>query len=353
MKKGFSLVLCLMLILSLTACGGSTSDGSTAPAGSAAPAASGSASTASGDSPGGSVLLKVGTTTAPDGHYVKGLEEFQRLLTEYSGGDIVLEIYPNSQLGNERDLVEGVSLGTVSMCLVSTGPLPNFVPDFAVLDLPYLFGDAETAYKVLDSDIGDDLLEQLSAKGIKGLGFWENGFRHVTNNTKEIVVPDDLKGMKIRTMENDIHMDAYKQYGANPTPMAWSEIFTALQQGTVDGQENPLAIIETAKVYEVQKYISLTGNFYSPCVLMISGSLFSGLTPEQQEIIVRAADEAKVWQRAYSRDYNEKAVQILKDAGCVVTEVDLDVWREASQGTYKNFEGKLNQEYINRIQAMQ
>jgi len=358
MKKLLSLALCLVLVISLAACGGSgTSSAVSTDSSTASTTDSGAAteeSTAGENTPSNaSVVLKVGTTTAPDGHYVKGLEEFQRLLNEYSGGDIALEIYPNSQLGNERDLVEGVSLGTVSMALVSTGPLPNFVPDFAVLDLPYLFGSADAAYKVLDSEIGSDLLGQLGQKGIQGLGFWENGFRHVTNNTKEIVVPDDLKGMKIRTMENDIHMDTYAQYGANPTPMAWSEIFTALQQGTVDGQENPLAIIETAKVYEVQKYLSLTGNFYSPCVLMINKSLFDGLTQEQQDIIVKAAGEAKAWQRQYSQGYNEAALQILKDAGCIITEVDQEVWQAASMGTYTNFESKLNQDYISQIQAMQ
>lgn len=351
MKKFTSLALSLLLVAGMTACGKSSA-GSSAQTSSASVSSS-AESVENKETGSASVILKVGTTTAPDGHYVKGLEEFRRLLTEYSGGDISLEIYPNSQLGNERDLVEGVSLGTVSMALVSTGPLPNFVPDFAVLDLPYLFNDAQSAYQVLDSDVGVSILSQLETKGIKGLGFWENGFRHLTNNSKEIKTPDDLKGMKIRTMENDIHMDAYKQFGANPTPMAWSEIFTALQQGTVDGQENPLAIIESAKVYEVQKYISLTGTFYSPCVLMVNKQLFDGLSQEQQDIIAKAADEAKVWQRQYSQDYDKKAVQDLKDAGCIVTEVDQAVWKKACEGTYKDFEGKLNQGAIQLIQEMQ
>lgn len=352
MKKIVSLALSLLLTAGMTACG-NTSANSSAPVSSLNTASAQTGPVGDTDTSSASIVLKVGTTTAPDGHYVKGLEEFQRLLKEYSSGDIALEIYPNSQLGNERDLVEGVGLGTVSMALVSTGPLPNFVPDFAVLDLPYLFNDAESAYEVLDSDIGDSILSQLESKGIQGLGFWENGFRHLTNNTKEIKVPEDVKGMKIRTMENDIHMNAYKQFGSNPTPMAWSEIFTALQQGTVDGQENPLAIIESAKVYEVQKYISLTGTFYSPCVLIINKQLFDGFTQEQKDIIAKSADEAKVWQRKYSQDYDKKAVQDLKDAGCVVTEVDQSIWKKACEGTYKDFEGKLNQGAIQRIQEMQ
>lgn len=295
------------------------------------------------------IILKVGTTTAPDGHYVKGLEEFKRLLTEYSHGEIKLEIYPNSQLGNERDLVEGVSLGTVNMALVSTGPLPNFFPDFSVLDLPYLFEDAPSAYRVLDGEVGQTLLAQLEKKGIKGLGFFENGFRHVTNSKKEIHTPEDIKGLKIRTMENNIHQNTYKNYGANPTPMAWSEIFTALQQGTVDGQENPSIIIETAKVYEVQAYMSLTGNFYSPCVLILNKKVFEGMSVEQQEIIVKAAAEAKVWQREYSRSYEAEALEKLKAAGVVITEVDKDIWVKASQQTYKDFENSLNKDLITKI----
>lgn len=346
MKKLVSLAMILSLMVSLTGCGSSVKTES--------PSSNTEQNAEQGTednstSVKASVILKVGTTTAPDGHYVKGLEEFKQKLNEYSNGDIQLEIYPNSQLGNERDLVEGVSLGTIPMALVSTGPLPNFVPDFAVFDLPYLFKDAETAYKVLDGEVGTDILAQLEPKGIKGLGYWENGFRQLTNNKKEIKTPEDLKGLKIRTMENDIHMDTYKQYGANPTPMAWSEIFTALQQGTVDGQENPLAIIETAKVYEVQKYISLIGNFYSPCVLMMNKGLFDGLTQEQQEIIIKAADEAKVWEREYSQNYDKEAIEKLKAAGCVITEVDQSVWKDASQGTYKNFESKINQDYIKTI----
>lgn len=324
MRKLIGIMIALTLACSLTACTTAANDGAT-------------------------LTLKVGMTTAPDGHYAKGMEEFQRLLDEYSNGEIALEIYPNSQLGNERDLVEGVSLGTIPMALVSTGPFPNFLPDFAVLDLPYLFQDAQAAYSALDGEVGLELLGQLEEKGIKGLGFYENGFRHVTNNKQEILLPADVKGMKIRTMENDIHMNTYRQYGANPTPMAWSEIFSALQQGTVDGQENPTIIIETAKVYEVQKYMSLTGNFYSPCVLIMNKKLFYNLSQADREIIERASEEAKHWQREYSQNYEQEALEKLRAAGCIISEVDTAAWKDASQGTYRDYEEKLNQDMVNRI----
>lgn len=296
------------------------------------------------------IRFKVGTTTAPSGHYVKGLQKFQDLLEEYSDGEMTVDIYPNSQLGNERDMMENVGMGIQAMALISTGPMPNFIPDFAVLDLPYIFETTEEAYDVLDGKIGRDLLNQLSKQNIIGVNFWENGFRNLTNDKKEILEPNDIKNMKIRTMENKIHMVTYKEIGASPTPIAWGEIFSALQQGTVDGQENPLAIIETAKVYEVQKYVSLIEMFYSPCVLMVNKDIYSDLTKDQQEIFNKAAEEAKVWQREYSKEYNEKAIKIMEEAGVKVSEVDKNLWKESIYGIYEEVKSLgLNEELVNEL----
>lgn len=294
--------------------------------------------------------FKVGTTTAPSGHYVKGLQRLQDLLEEYSNGEMTVDIYPNSQLGNERDMMENVGMGIQAMGLISTGPIPNFIPDFAVLDLPYIFETPEEAYDVLDGEIGRDLLDKLSKQNIIGVNFWENGFRNITNDKKEILKPSDLKGMKIRTMENKIHIASYKEIGATPTPIAWGEIFSALQQGTVDGQENPLAIIETAKVYEVQKYVSLIEMFYSPCVLMINKDIYNELTSEQQSIFNKAAEEAKVWQREYSQDYNKKAIKIMEEAGVKVSEVDKLLWKESVSGIYEKAKSLgLNEDLVDEL----
>lgn len=163
---------------------------------------------------------------------------------------MTLDIYPNSALGGESDMMDAVSMGTQDMVLSSTGPIPDFssaTDNWATLDLPYLFETAEDAYKVLDGEIGQSLLDEFQGSGIKAIGFWENGFRELTNNTKEVATPADLAGMKIRTMENAVHMATYTALGATPTAMAWARSSPALQQGTVDGQENPLAIILTAK----------------------------------------------------------------------------------------------------------
>lgn len=296
------------------------------------------------------VHLKVGTTTAPDGHYVKGLQKMQELLEKYSEGEMTLDIYPNSQLGNERDMMESVGLGVQEMCLVSTGPIPNFVSDFAVLDMPYLFEDAQDAYDKLDGEVGQSLLDQLHTQRIKGVGYWENGFRQLTNNDKVIEKPEDVSDVKIRTMENRVHIATYEALGATATPMAWSEIFTALSQGTVDGQENPIAIIETSKVYEVQKYISMTDLFYSPCVLMINEELYDSFSEEQKAAFDQAAEEAKDWQREYSQNYNEGALETMEEAGVTITEVDKEEWKEATSVVYDQAEALgLNTELIGQL----
>lgn len=347
MKKLLIILLCVTMGLSVIGCASSTKAPAT-PATPAAPVAENKDSFMGVST--AAKRFKVGTTTAPTGHYVKGLQEFQSLLEEYSNGQMTIDIYPNSQLGNERDMMENVSLGVQDMTLISTGPIANFVPDFSVLDLPYIFETEKDAYEVLDGEVGTELLGQLSKQSIIGLGFWENGFRHITNDKKEILVPADLQSMKLRTMENNIHMAGYKALGAVPTPMAWGEIFTALAQGTVGGQENPLAIIESAKVYEVQKYVSLTGAFYSPCVLMINDGVFNGLSKEEQEIFTKAANEAKVWQRDYSSKYNAEAIAMMEAKGIVVSEVDVAVWKEAVSSVYDNLDAlKVNKALVEKI----
>jgi len=243
-------------------------------------------------------------------------------------------------------------MGTVAMALISTGPIPNFFPDFAVLDLPYLFPSKEIAYKVLDGEVGTELLGQMASGGILGLGFWENGIRHVTNNVREIITPEDLVGLRIRTMENEIHMNAYRHFGASPTPMAMGEVFMALQQGVVDGQENPAINIYTSRLHEVQRYMSLTGTFYSPAVLMLNQAIFNSMSETQQNAVLRAAEEAKHWQRRFSQENTAQAIEDIRASGTLVTEVDLAVWIEASQATYRDFEGTLRQDLIQAIRQI-
>ena len=205
------------------------------------------------------VVLKLGHAVAPEHPYHLGAVRYSELVAQRTKNKVKIDVYPSTQLGNERDMVEGLQLGTIDLVVTSTGPLGGFVPRIFVVDLPFLFRDREHAYKVLDGSIGRELLDAFSAKGIRGLAFWENGFRQMTNSVRPIEKPEDLKGIKIRTMENKVHLSAFRAFGASPTPMAWSEVYTALQQKTIDAQENPIAIIYFQKIYEVQKYLGLDG----------------------------------------------------------------------------------------------
>lgn len=347
-KRIAAVMLSGMMAVGLVACGSDTTSASTT---------STSASSESVDLLGSSdatIHLKVGTTTAPDGHYVLGLVEMQRRLEEYSNGEMTLDIYPNSELGGESDMMDAVSLGTQDMVLSSTGPIPDFAratDNWATLDLPYLFETAEEAYAVLDGEIGQSLLDEFEGTGVKGIGFWENGFRDLTNNNKEIATPADLAGMKIRTMENAVHMATYTALGATPTAMAWGEIFSALQQGTVDGQENPLAIILTAKVYEVQKYVSMIDLFYSPCVLMINEDVYNNFTDDQKAAFDKAAEEAKDAERQISQDLVSTARAAMEAEGIIFTDVDKEEWKAAVQSVYDDASLKIDQDLLARIQA--
>ena len=352
-KKFLALLMGVLMALTLTACGGGGDKPAEKPA--EKPAAStdkketGLLGKADAEK-----HFKVGTTTAPDGHYVLGLVEMQKKLEELSGGKMTIDIYPNSALGGESDMMDAVSNGTQDMVLSSTGPIPSFsnaTKRWSTLDLPYLFKDREQAYKVLDGDIGKKLLEDFKGTGVKAVGFWENGFREFTNNKKEVKTPADLAGMKIRTMENPVHMATYKQLGAIPTAMAWGEIFSALQQGTVDGQENPLAIILTAKVYEVQKYLSMIDLFYSPCVLMINEETYNALTDEQKKWFNEAAEYGKQQERKISQEIDSKARAEMEKQGVTFTDVNKDEWVKAAMPVYDDASLGIDKDLLNQIRS--
>lgn len=331
MKKVISIFLIIALTFSLVACGEKSS------------------STGSNTGTDEKIIIRLGTATEPDGTYVMGAKEFEKKVEEYTNGKVDVQIFPSSQLGNERDLIEGVSLGTLEMTVSSTGPLPNFSKDFQVFDLPYIVKDRESAYAVMDGEVGQKILGSLEPIGIKALGFWENGFRNISNGKKEIVHPSDVAGLKIRTMENPIHIATFEHLGAIPTPMAWGEVFTALQQGTIDGQENPLVIFSTHKLNEAQKYLSLTGHFYSPAVMMINKAAFDGYPQDVKDAIIKAEKEARDWERNFSKQMDEELVEKIKATGVTVTEVDKEEWQKACQPIYDKFKDQINPEYMNAL----
>ena len=209
-------------------------------------------------------------SVAQNSHYGVAVDTFAREVEKRTNGRYKVQNFYAGALGAERESIEGVQLGTLDLTLTSTGPLPNFVPEVAILDIPFLFRDYAHARAVLDGPIGQEMLQKFPPKGIVALAWAENGFRHMTNSKRPVNGPDDLKGLKMRTMENPIHIQAYKQFGILPTPMAFTEVYTALQQGTVDGQENPLSVITAAKLDQVQKNLTLTGHVYSPALILMN-----------------------------------------------------------------------------------
>ncbi len=282
------------------------------------------------------VILKCGTSTQPSHIYNKGVEHFEKIVEEKTDGEIDVQLFPAAQLGSERDMVEGLQLGSLEMTLTSTGPLGNFVPQVKLFNLPFLFKDRESCYKVLDGEIGEDIAKLFLNVGIRSLGWYENGFRNITNSKRAIEKPADMEGLKIRVMEDDVFILTMKALGASPLPMAFGELYTALEQKTVDAQENPLAVIHSSRFFEVQKYLAMTGHFYSPAMLLIGEQTWRRLTPEQQKILQEASAEAKAYERKLSMEADQNLEAELKKEGMIVTHPDKEPFKKAVQSVYEN-----------------
>lgn len=294
--------------------------------------------------------LKMNISLAQNSSYGVAIDTFAREVEQRTGGRYKVQNFYSAALGAERESVEGVQLGTLDLTLTSTGPLPNFVPEVAILDIPFLFRDYAHARAVLDGPIGQDLLKKFPAKNMVALAWAENGFRHMTNSKRPVETPDDLKGLKMRTMENPIHIQAYKQFGILPTPMAFTEVFTALQQGTVDGQENPLSVITAAKLDQVQKYLSLTGHVYSPAVILMNKAKWDALSAADKQAFTDAAREAVKANRARIDDDERKAVADLRAKGMVVEDhVDKAKFQAQLAPVYADFAKRFGQDNIDRI----
>ena len=264
-----------------------------------------------------------------------GLQLFKELVEEQTNGELKVNLYYNSQLGGERESVEQVKNGLLEMATASAGPMTTFNTRFMVLDIPYAFNDYNEVWMVTDGPAGQALFKSCEEVGLKGLGWFENGFRHTTNSTRPINTVADFHGLKIRTMEAPMHMEAFKLLGANPTPVPWTELYLVMQQKIVDGEENPLANIWEVKMYEVQKYVSLDGHIYDPMPLVANLDWFNGLTKDQQGIVEMAAILGQNYSRAVNAAREEYIVALLEEKGMIinkVTEAEKGKMREATQG---------------------
>lgn len=279
-----------------------------------------------------------------------GLLKLAELVKERTNGKVEIKVFGDRQLGEEREMVEGLQFGTVDIAVVSTGVLGGFIGEITVLDLPFIFKDSAHAYRVFDGPIGQELLGKFDKIGIKGLAIWENGWRHLTTK-KPIKSPADLKGLKLRTMPNEIHMAAFKALGAGPIPMAWGEVYTSLDQGVIDAQENPITVIYTNSLWEVQKYVTLTGHVYGPHPVLMSKKTLKKLPKDLAKIVIDTAKEVSSYQRQVSQDLEKKQMELLKEKGMVINTVDKKPFMTQSRPAYKMFTDKYGSHLVDEIVA--
>ncbi len=292
------------------------------------------------------MLWKCSTFFDEDHALTRGVLKFKEEIEKKHGDQVEIKVYMLNQLGDGRENMEGLQVGTLELAEAAVGFSSSFTDAFFPIVLPYLFLDRETAYKILDGTIGQRIAARFEKQaGIKLLGIWENGIRHMTNNKRPIRTPEDLKGLKIRVMQDPVYLAMFRALGANPTPMAFGEVFTALQQGVIDGQENPYANIVQRKLYEVQKYLSTTAHVYDTSGFYMNLDLFESLDPEFQQDILDAARAATALQRAEAVKQDERYLQRLKDYGKMeilfLTPEERKVFKQAMLPVYKEVEAML------------
>ena len=296
-------------------------------------------------------VFQLGTTVNEQDSFQVAAEKFAELVAERTGGEYKIEIYPNGSLGGESDMLDSMSMGMLDMGIITSGPFVNFSEMMGVLDMPYLFATNEEAYKVLDGEVGKELLATLEEAGLKGLAYAERGFRNVTNSVRPIANAEDLKGLKLRVMENEVYTATFKALDVNAVPMAWAEALTAMQQGTIEGQENPVNVMYSYKLWEYgQKYATFDRHSYATAIITMSLDVFNTLDEATQEIFLTSAQEAAEYERAWVAEQEAGQIQALTDNGMEIIETpDVESFRAAVQPVYAAYPQYAD--YIARIQA--
>ena len=301
---------------------------------------------------GGKVVIKFShnqqTITPPH----KAAEMFKQIVEQKTAGHYDVQIYPAQQLGNLRDQVEGTSLGTIELTQQTPATISLFVPKVMVLDFPFLWTNEEAMWKVLDGPLGQELLQSLEAKGLKGVDFWSSGFKNFTSGKKPIRTPDDFKGMKIRVIPSPLLSAQYEAWGASPTPVDFKELYTALQQGLVDGQENPAGTIVDVKLYEVQKFMTESHHGFLHYIMVFNKKWFDAQPKANQDILVQAIKEAGRWERKAMMDRDSEATKRIKDAGVQVTGLTRearDQFRQLSLKVHERFADRVDRDYLKRL----
>jgi tripartite ATP-independent transporter DctP family solute receptor len=267
----------------------------------------------------GAMTIKLGVVTKPGSAQNIVAEKFKALMEERSGGEVAVKIYHSQSIGNETEILQQIQMNTVQMGIITVGPFDTFDPIVRVVNYPFLFKNNEQADAILDGPLGQEILTSLESSGFKGLCFSENGFRNLTNNKRAVRVPDDVDGLKIRVMSSALHKTIWQTLGANPTPMPWP-IYTELEQGVIDGQENPLWVMTEYKFYEIQKYMTLTRHVYSPHIDVASLMWWNTIDAPTQAMILSAIREAADFQRRDNREKDAARLVYLKEKGMEVEE---------------------------------
>ena len=354
MKKSAKLLSAVMagaMVLSMAGCGSSSNSAETTAAAAETTAAADSSAAESKEATSNTdaTVIKLGTTVNEQDSFQVCAEKFAELVKERTNGAYEIEIHPNGALGDERTMLESMQMGTLDMGIITSGPFVNFSSAMGVLDMPFLFANNEEAYKVLDGEIGKELLGTLEDADLKGLAYAERGFRNITNSKKPITNAADVAGLKLRVMENDVYTATFKALDVNAVPMAWSDALTALQQGTIDGEENPINVIYSYKLWESQKYVTLDRHSYSTAIITMSNDLFKSLPEDVQKIFEESAQEAAEYERQWVADQEADQLQEIKDHGMEVVEnPDVDSFRAAVQSVYDAYPDYAD--YIKRIQ---
>ena len=297
----------------------------------------------------GETTLQLGTTVNEQDSFQVAAEKFRDLVAERTDGEYVIEIYPNGTLGGEADMLESMSMGMLDMGIITSGPFVNYSKMMGVLDMPFLFANNEEAYTILDGEVGQNLLDTLEEANLKGLAYAERGFRNVTNSVRPVNSAEDLKGLKLRVMENEVYTKTFAALEVNAVPMAWADALTALQQGTVDGEENPINVVHSYKLWESQKYMTLDRHSYSTAIITMSLDLWNGLDEATQQIFKQSAQEAAEFERAWVAEQESTQLANIKANGIEVVEnPDVESFRSAVQSVYNAYP-----EYADSIAAIQ
>ncbi len=297
-------------------------------------------------------VIRLGHTGAANHHFQTISEQFAEIVSERTDGEITIEVYPSDQLGSQTQLVEGTLLGTNDMVLTSDAVLSNFVPDVGIINLPFIFRDADHVRTALDGEVGQDLSALVEKQGAVVVGWWENGFRHITNSRNPIETPDDIEGMKLRVPEGPVFISTFEALGANPTPISFGELYSALQLGVVDGQENPPAHILTQKFYEVQDYVSRTGHIYLSSPVIINKNLLESLSEEHQSVILETGRELAAVHTSMVLEEEEQQWDEIAGYGMEINDVDPAPFIEATESVIEEYRGKYNADIIDKISSM-